>query len=89
LAQQIWEIVNEKEGVETVDLPPINPIFKKRMCNHMVNGRSKRMGIMTWWTHEGVPFRKAACLTGSKKCGIKRNEKQRRNAEQGFWPNCD
>ena len=86
MALQIWEIANKKEGVPT---PTMNPTFKKRICNHLVCGKNKRMGLMTWWTHEGVPFRKKACLEGTKRCGIKRNAKQKRSAEQGFCPKCD
>ena len=47
--------------------------FMKRMVNHRVPGKrgEQRMGIMEWWTHAGVPLRKAACNGSSMKCGIR------------------
>ena len=56
---------------DATDPPPA--IFMKRMVNHRVPGKrgEQRMGIMEWWTHAGVPLRKAACNGSSMKCGIR------------------
>ena len=52
---------------------PMPEMFMKRMVNHKVQGQKgdQRMGIMTWWTHAGVPCRKAACDGSAKRCGIR------------------
>ena len=60
-------------AADASDPPP--DIFMKRMVNHRVPGmtgvREQRMGIMYWWTHDGVPLRKAACDGSLKKCGTR------------------
>ena len=63
--------------------------FQKRMVNRRINGHNTRMGIMTWWNSTGVPFRKAACNGGDKKCGIKRSRKQMREGTEGYCQHCD
>ena len=68
---------------------PMLPEFEKRLVNQRVNGKTKRMGIMTWWSHEAVPHRKKACNGNDKKCGIRRTQADRDANKPNFRPNCD
>jgi hypothetical protein len=74
-ARACWRIVRGRGAYDTSqdasDPPP--GVFMKRMVNHRVPGLrgEQRMGIMEYWTHAGVPLRKAACDGSSKKCGIR------------------
>jgi len=63
--------------------------LKNRLVNRKCAGQVKRMGIMIWWSHEGIQYRKSNCNGTDKICRIKRNAAERASGKLNFCPHCD